>query len=80
MERKEDIDVFTYTFVLLLVMLVEIESIVRVLLLKRKISPLQCAIVLPVFTLAFIVSFHLRSLAILSPPLFAVQPLPICKT
>ena len=40
MERKEDIDVFTYTSVLLLVMLVEIVSIVRVLLLKRKFSPL----------------------------------------
>ena len=62
MEWKEDIDVFTYTSVLLLVMLVEIVSIVRVLLLKRKFSPLQCAIVLP-FALAFFVSFHHGSLA-----------------
>jgi len=37
-ERKEDIDVFTYTSVLLLVMLVEIVSIARVLQ-KRKIFP-----------------------------------------
>jgi len=79
-ERKEDIDIFTYTLVLLLVMLVEIESIVRVLLQKRKNFPLPCAIVLSVFTWAFIVSFDLRSLAILSPPLLAIQPLPICKT
>jgi len=59
---------FTYTSVLLLVMLVEIVSIVRVLLLKRNFSPLQCEIVLP-FALAF---FSFRFTTDHSPPLFAI--------